>query len=547
MSLPTEIVLPVPEETARVAHAAFPNGNLYLTLRDELGPLYSDSQFASLFAARGRPAEAPGRLALVTVFQFAEGLTDRQAAEAVRSRIDWKYALGLDLTEAGFDFSILSDFRARLIAGGAEQQLLDDLLVRCKARGWLKARGRQRTDSTQVLGAIRTLNRLECVGETLRHALNTLARLAPEWVQAHAPAEWYERYAARFEQSRLPKSAAERQALALTIGADGYQLLAAVWAAEAPPEVKCPAVEILRQVWIQHYYWQADQVHWRVEGNLPPGERLIQSPYDPEVRYSRKRETGWKGYTVHLTETCDDDQPHLVTHVETTPATTPDQALPQTIHTALADKDLLPAVHLLDAGYVDASQIVTSHDQPGIEIVGPVLADTSWQAQAGQGFEVACFTIDWDQHIVTCPRSQVSHTWAEQHDAYGNPKVYVRFARADCLACPSRTCCTQGTLNPRTLGLRARAEHDVLQRLRQQQTTPEFQQRYAARAGIEGTLSQGTRTMGLRRTRYIGLAKTHLQHVITAAAINLKRIVDWLNEVPQATTRTSAFAALAPT
>ncbi len=546
MSLPTEIVLPVPEETARVAHAAFPNGNLYLTLRDELGPLYSDSQFASLFATRGRPAEAPGRLALVTVFQFAEGLTDRQAAEAVRSRIDWKYALGLDLTEAGFDFSILSDFRARLLAGGAEQQLLDDLLVRCKARGWLKARGRQRTDSTQVLGAIRTLNRLECVGETLRHALNTLARLAPEWVQAHTPAEWYERYAARFEQYRLPKSAAERQALALTIGADGYQLLAAVWAAEAPPEAKCPAVEILRQVWIQQYSWQAEQVHWRGEGNLPPGERLIQSPYDPEVRYSRKREAGWKGYKVHLTETCDDDQPHLVTHVVTTPATTPDQALPQTIHTALADKDLLPAEHLLDAGYVDASQILASQDQHGIEIVGPVLADTSWQARAGQGFAVACFTIDWDQHTVTCPRGHVSRTWAEQHDAYGNPKTYVRFARADCLVCPSRICCTQGLRNPRTLGLRAHAEHEILQRFRQQQTTLEFQQRYAARAGIEGTLSQGTRTMGLRRTRYIGLAKTHLQHVLTATAINLKRIVDWLTEVPHATTRTSAFAALAP-
>jgi transposase len=208
---------------------------------------------------------------------------------------------------------------------------------------------------------------------------------------------------------------------------------------------------------------------------------------------------------------------------------------------------LLPAEHLLDAGYVDAGQIVTSQDQHGIEIVGPVLADTSWQARGGQGFDVACFTIDWDHQTVTCPCGQVSRTWAEQHDAYGNPKIYVRFARADCLACPSRTFCTQGTINPRTLGLRARAEHDVLQRLRHPQTSPAFQQRYAARAGIEGTLSQGTRTMGLRRTRYIGLAKTRLQHVITAAAINLKRIVDWLTEVPQATTRTSAFAARAPT
>jgi transposase len=547
MSLQTQTDLTIPEETARVAQAAFPKGNLYLKLRDELGPLYTDSQFAGLFAKRGRPAEAPGRLALVTVFQFMEGLTDRQAADAVRSRIDWKYALALELTDAGFDFSILGDFRARLIDGEAEQQLLDNLLVRFKECGWLKARGRQRTDSTHVLAAVRALNRLECVGETLRHTLNCLAEVAPEWVQAHVPAAWYERYAARFEQFRLPKTEPERHALALTIGADGHQLLTAVYSPDAPSELRQPAVDILRQVWIQHYYWQDDQLHWREEGNLPPGERLIQSPYDPEARYSRKRQTEWKGYKVHITETCDDDQPHLITHVETTPATTPDSALPDTIHTALADQGLLPREHLLDAGYVDAGQIVTSQDQHGVEIVGPVLADTSWQARAREGFEVACFTLDWEHQTATCPQGRVSRTWAEQLDAYDNPIVYIRFARVDCLACPSRAQCTRGPDNPRTLKLRQRVEHETLQRARQQQTTPEFKQRYAARAGIEGTLSQGTRAFELRQARYIGLVKTHLQHVITAVAINLKRIVDWLCEMPRAATRTSAFAALAPT
>ena len=547
MSLQPQTDSTIPEETTRIAQAAFPKGNVYLKLRDEMGLLYTDSQFAGLFAERGRPAEAPGRLALVTVFQFMEGLTDRQAAEAVRSRIDWKYALALELTDAGFDFSILSDFRARLIEGEAEQQLLDNLLVHFKARGWLKARGRQRTDSTHVLAAIRALNRLECVGETLRHTLNCLAEVAPEWVRAQVPAAWYERYTARFEQYRLPKSKQDRQALALKIGQDGCQLLTAVYAPDAPSQLRQPAVDILRQVWIQNYYCQDDQLRWREEGNLPPGERLIQSPYDPEARYSRKREMEWKGYKVHLTETCDDDQPHLITHVETTPATTPDSALPNTIHTALADKELLPREHLLDAGYVDAGQIVTSQDQHGVEIVGPVLADTGWQARAHEGFDVACFTIDWDHQMVTCPQGRVSRTWAEQHDAYDNPTVYIRFARVDCLACPSRAHCTRGPDNPRALKVRQRAEHEALQRARQHQTTPDFKQRYAARAGVEGTLSQGTRAFELRRARYIGLAKTRLQHVITATAINLKRIVDWVCEFPRATTRISAFAALAPT
>src|SRR5918997_637608 len=175
MSLRPAPAGPIPEETARVARAAFPKGHPCLRLRDELGPIYDDGRFAALFPAYGRPAEAPWRLALVTVLQFADGLTDRQAADAVRDRLAWKYPLGLELTDTGFDFTILGDFRARLVAGEAEQLLLDALLDRCKAAGLVKPRGRQRTDSTAVLAAVRALNRLDLVGETLRHAPEALA------------------------------------------------------------------------------------------------------------------------------------------------------------------------------------------------------------------------------------------------------------------------------------------------------------------------------------------------------------------------------------
>ena len=160
MSLHPQSFTAVPPETARVARAAFPQGNLYMHMRDELGAIYEDAAFASLFSTRGQPAEAPWRLALVTIMQYAEGLSDRQAADAVRSRIDWKYALNLELTDPGFDPTVLCEFRARLITGHAEQLLLDTLLQRCRERQLLKARGRQRTDSTHVLGAIRALNRL---------------------------------------------------------------------------------------------------------------------------------------------------------------------------------------------------------------------------------------------------------------------------------------------------------------------------------------------------------------------------------------------------
>src|ERR671935_169276 len=210
MSLHPHVITPVPEETARVARAAFPKGHPYLTFREALGTLFQDEDFASLYAPTGQPGFTPWRLALVTLMQFRENLADRQAAEAVRARIDWKYLLGLELTDPGFDFSVLSEFRDRVLAGSAEEWLLDKLLERGRALGLLKARGPQRMDSTHVLAAIRVLSRLELVAETLRAALNDLATVAPDWLQELAPPEWYERYGKRIEDSRLPREQVPR-------------------------------------------------------------------------------------------------------------------------------------------------------------------------------------------------------------------------------------------------------------------------------------------------------------------------------------------------
>jgi transposase len=326
MSLHPHAVEPVPEQTALVARTAFRAGSLAIRTRDELGAVYRDELFAPLFPARGQPAVAPWRLMLVTILQFTEDLTDRQAADAVRGRIDWKYALSLDLGDEGFDFSVLSEFRQRLLASGPAQMLLDTLLDHLKSQGLLKARGRQRTDSTHVLAAVRAINRIEVVGETLRSALNSLAVVAPQWLRAQLSPEWMDRYRVRFNDYRLPRAHAPRQALAEAIGADGLRLLQAVYDPAAPTWLReVPAVEILRQVWVQQYHATADgPVRWRDAANLPPVNRLVQSPYDPDARFTTKRETRWTGYKVHLTETCDPDEPHLIVHVETTPATTHD-------------------------------------------------------------------------------------------------------------------------------------------------------------------------------------------------------------------------------
>src|SRR5512147_1859667 len=350
MSLQPSPIPPIPDETARVAHAAFPRGNTYLRLREELGPLYEDSDFAALFPRRGQPGLSPALLATVTLMQFLENLSDRQAADAVRARIDWKYALGLELTDPGFDFSVLSEFRARLVAGAAEQLLLDKMLDRLRARGLVKARGQQRTDSTHVLAAIRVLNRLELVGETLRATLNRLATIAPEWTRSVARPEWFERYSRRVEDSRLPKERAERETYARAVGEDGFALLDALDADEATAALRAlPAVQALRTAWARHYERIVGQVRWRTEAALPRTDERIESPYDPEARYRTKRDTHWTGYMVHVTETCEKDDVHIITNVMTTTADVHEARCTAPIHQALVDQGLPPDEHLVDA------------------------------------------------------------------------------------------------------------------------------------------------------------------------------------------------------
>ncbi len=288
----------IPEETKRVAHAAFPKGNLYLSLRDTLSPFYKDEDFASLFSPYGQPAEAPWRLALVCIFQFLEHLPDRQAAEAVRSRIDWKYVLAFPLDDSGFHFSVLGKFRARLLAGSAETQLLELLLEHLKAQKLLKARGQQRTDSTHIIAAIRSLNRLECVGETLRAALNALATHAPDWLSSIAPSEWFDRYSTRIEESRLPKGEEARREYGNLIGADGSYLLTALFADTSLAALRVlPAVKNLQRTWLYHYYAEEGHLRWRQAKDLPPAGMRFDSAYDPEARYGNKRSMTWTGYT----------------------------------------------------------------------------------------------------------------------------------------------------------------------------------------------------------------------------------------------------------
>jgi transposase len=459
----------------------------------------------------------------------------------------------LSITDSGFDYSVLSEFRVRLLKGGRENQLLDSMLEQFKQEGWIKTRGKMRTDSTHILGATRQLNRLECVGETLRQALNELATVAPQWLLNQVSSDWFDRYSIRFEQYRQPKTKAEQEELVLIIGNDGHHLLAALEQSYVPVGLgQLSAVETLRQVWIQQYNFQDGHLVWRTSADLPPNQLLIQSPYDTEARNRTKRDTNWTGYAVHLTETCDEELPCLITNVETTPATTFDGAMTQVIHQALDSKDLLPSEHFVDTAYVDSGHLVTSQADHNIDLIGPARLDTCWQAQSNNGFDLSSFAIDWQAQSCTCPAGNTNVAWRPKIDDRGNQVIEVRFAASDCRVCTLRclrraapTQCTRAKHAPRLLKLRPLSQHEALQTARERQATSEFKQQYQQRAGVEGLFSQASLRFELRRSRYIGRGKTHLQHIFIAAAINLTRLVSWLEGVPKTKTRQSRFAALA--
>ena len=371
-----------------------------------------------------------------------------------------------------------------------------------------------------MLAAVRLLNRLENLGETMRAALDAVAGAAPDWLRSWVPGDWFDRYGPRLDSYRLPKPETTRRELAAQIGADGWRLLTTIrddadmgWLA------RLPEVEVLRRTWVQQFYLDTKgRIRPRdpKDQGLPPARRRLDSPHDPEARTAAKRDTLWSGYRAHLTEYLRPRQPVIVP----------------------------PATHIVDGGYVDGGTLTTSHTKHHIELLGPVRPDTSRQAKAGKGFDLAGFGIDWDQQAATCPRGVTSSGWTEHTRPTDYTEIHIRFPRAACTPCPAGTDCTRAKTMPRQLVLRPRAEHEAITHTRQQHNTPEWKLRYNPRAGVEGTISQAVRAFGLRRTRYIGLAKTHLQHILTAIAINLTRLNAWLLDQPHGTTRTTRFQAL---
>lgn len=527
MSLKPKPVREMPPELAELRNL-IPEGSVYRLVGDVLYVKYDDADYVDLYHEEGKPGVSPVLLAFVTIFQFLEKLSDRAAANAVRVRLDWKYALHLPLNYEGFNFSVLSEFRDRVIEHGAEARLFDSMLEQLREMGLVKRRGRQRTDSLAVLTKVRDLTRLEKLVETVRLALRALLATDKNWVRTTVPPTWEDVYGQPCIHEKLTQ--AERDALAERVGPDGQWLLERLRAEGTPEELRdLPGVKVLATVWQQQFRIVEEELVAQEPGSYD-GKTYIDTPHDPEARYSAKRGQGWVGYKLQATETDDKDMPHLLTDIAITSSVETDYEALEAIQERLEKRDMLPAEQLGDKGYITEDNLANS-EKRGIDLVGPVKKDSQVQARIPGGITLDQFEVDFENLTAVCPGGQKAIIGTSK-----GKRLVFRFSKAGCAACPLRPqCCTGKGGRSISLG----RNYPVLKAARARQETEEFKVLYRQhRGGIEGCLSGLVRGQGIRVGRYIGTAKIHLQALFTGVAVNLQRAARWLaGERPQAKRR----------
>jgi transposase len=509
----------MPEDLARIGAALLPADSPYRWIGDQLYALYDNAAFADLYHAEGKPAIHPVDLLFVLAFQALEDLGDRAAAEAVRLRLDWKYALHLPLDYAGFDFSVLSDFRARLVAHAASARLFDQLLAQLREQGLLTRRGRQRTDSLAILTRVRLLTRVELVVETLRLALRALLAADPTWVRATVPPTWEAQYGGRCLAERLSES--ERARLQTETGRDGQWLLDRLAEATTPAALtSLPDVVTLRTVWLQQFELREEQVVFRDLRGYD-GATQIQTPHDVQARWSKKGSATWVGDKLQVTETDDADRPHLITDIALTRSVEGDTTALADIQARQRARDMLPSERYVDQAYVSGATLEASAAH-GEDLIGPAsTADPSPQARRADGLTQAHFQIDLEARVASCPGGATA-----QGRLAKDGTLRFAFDDAQCGGCVLRERCCTGQGGRR---LTTSPGHAALLAARARQTTEAFKTAYRAhRGGVEGCLSALVRGQGVRENRYIGRAKNHLRALMVGVAVNLRRAARWL-------------------
>ena len=502
----------MPADTATLGKQLMSPTNPYRVIGEHLADIIQDDQFADMYQERGRNAVSPSLLALVTLFQFQEKVTDREAAEMVVMRLDWKYALHLPLDYAGFDYSILCDFRQRVLAHQQESLLFDTILKKVESLGFIKKRGKQRTDSLAVVGAVRELSVLETVSETLRTTLRAMRKADAAWVEEAVPAVFRDVYADSRSDYKLTEQ--ERADELREVGEDGFWLLELVDARGSEVVRQLEELQTMRTVWEQRYHWVDGKVAPRAD--LPQMKEVVVTPHDPGIRVGKKRGKTWLGEKVHVSETAETGEQSFITDVTTTNAASRDnESLPE-VREQLAERDLKPGEQYVDAGYVTGKSIADS-EADGVILMGPPLRDTS-----SNTLKISAFTIDRVAKEAICPQGQRSVKWSEKTNPNGSSYASIQFAAQSCIACVQREQCTE---SPRGRALHLNEHYELLEARRAEAKTEEFKEKMRARPAIEATLSELVRGYGMRRHRYRGEAKRHFENLLKATACNLQRLV----------------------
>jgi len=508
----------IPKETARIGQIILKEDNLYRVLGDGVDKILTLEDFAHLYSTDGRDAICPIILSLVTLFQYVENLPDREAASLAAVRLDWKYAMHVPVEWLGFHYSTLSNYRGRLLEHGAERLLFEKILDWIVSEGFLKKQGKQRTDSTHVLGKVAVLSRLEMLWETLRVALRTLEKAAPAWYESAIPATYHEYYSVRQSDWKLNQEEVQKETR--QAGQDGYWLLDHLQ--ESGPENVQMLLEIetLKTVLEQTFTRSKDsgggggrKVRLRSAKRGECKQKVI-SPHEAQARMAKKRGKGWRGYKLQVTETA--EATAFLTDVRITDATTDDSEVLTASQDQLIADGRVPKEHLVDQGYVSGANLAGS-EKRGIQLLGLMQGDTSGKPD---GFRQEDFIIDWEQEVVHCPEGATSHLWQSRVKSNKRPGIYVRFSPS-CRQCAAWGICTTSEQG-RTLFLNG--YHDFITTRRAEQQTADFCEKLKPRAAVEGTISMLVRKHGARHARYRGRDKVNLQAQLTGAAVNLKRL-----------------------
>lgn len=517
MSLQMNWNTEIPADTARVGREILAADDPYRLIGDGVNDFLSLKDFTGMYSELGRGGICPIILSLITVFQFLENIPDRVAARRAVTCIDWKYALHLPLTWIGFNFSDLSNFRRRLLEHSAERLIFEKVLDWVRSMGFLNKHGKQRSDSTHLLGCVERLSRLELVWETLRVTLRAIEATEPEWYAEVIPAAFHEAYVKRHSDWRLSKK--EVKVEMQKTGRDGFWLLDHLNDSTPQSILGLAEVETWRTVWSQQFERQADsqKVQVRPPSGRGKGKDLIVTPHDSDARYSEKRGKDWVGYKLQLTETAEDDVTcQFITDIDAVAATTHDSEVVEDIHERLTARHLKPNEHYVDQAYTSGPNLAGS-DGCGIALLGPVASDTAGKPE---GYRQSDFELDFAAQQATCPQGKVSAVWYERPQPDGFVGAEIQF-KTQCEGCPVRAQCAPGK---RGRTLKVSPYHEILNQRRAEQKTQDFKERMKRRPAVEGTISELTRVHGARRARYRGLKKGRLQALFTGAAANLKRL-----------------------